>query len=275
MKAMAGVTNIGTDTNWCGHLFAQANWYAFGRLAWNPELSSDDIAREWIVQTFDADDVMVNDISRMMLDSHEAVVDYMMPLGLHHIFSFSGHYGPGPWQTMRGGRPDWQPPYYHRADSIGVGFNRTHSGSNAVAQYPEPLHRLYDDLQTCPEEYLLWFHHVPWTHPMKSGLTLWEELCRHYDRGVQQARRFQQIWDRQETKVDAERFAHVQAKLRIQTRDAVWWKDACLLYFQTFSRMPIPYDIERPIHSFDALQKVFLPIGNHENVPEEMLDKVR
>lgn len=276
LKAVAGVANIGTDANWCGHTFAQANWYAFGRLAWQPSLSSGTIADEWLKQTFGSQPSDINaQLKKMMLDSHEAVVNYMMPLGLHHIFAWGHHYGPEPWCSIPGARPDWLPSYYHRADKQGIGFDRSSKGSNAVAQYPETLAKQYDNIGTCPEEYLLWFHHVPWSHRMKSGRSLWDELCHHYDNGVRQVRDFQKIWDAAEKYIDAERFHEVQSKLKIQARDAVWWKDACLLYFQEFSGMPIPYEIERPIHELKDLQKVHLPISNYECPTKELLNKNR
>ena len=276
LKAVAGVANIGTDANWCGHTFAQANWYAFGRLAWQPSLSSGNIADEWLKQTFGSQPSDINaQLKKMMLDSHEAVVNYMMPLGLHHIFAWGHHYGPEPWCSIPGARPDWLPSYYHRADKQGIGFDRSSKGSNAVAQYPETLAKQYDNIDTCPEEYLLWFHHVPWSHRMKSGRSLWDELCHHYDNGVRQVRDFQKIWDAAEKHIDAERFHEVQSKLKIQARDAVWWKDACLLYFQEFSGMPIPYEIERPIHELKDLQKVHLPISNYECPTKELLNKNR
>lgn len=276
LKAVAGVANIGTDANWCGHTFAQANWYAFGRLAWQPFLSSGNIADEWLKQTFGSQPSDINaQLKKMMLDSHEAVVNYMMPLGLHHIFAWGHHYGPEPWCSIPGARPDWLPSYYHRADKQGIGFDRSSKGSNAVAQYPETLAKQYNNIDTCPEEYLLWFHHVPWSHRMKSGRSLWDELCHHYDNGVRQVRDFQKIWDAAEKYIDAERFHEVQSKLKIQARDAVWWKDACLLYFQEFSGMPIPYEIERPIHELKDLQKVHLPISNYECPTKELLNKNR
>lgn len=261
--AISAVANIGEDTNWTGHHFAQANWYVFGRLSWNYELSSEEIAREWIQMTFTADADFVKPVQQMMMDSREAVVNYMMPLGLHHIFAFDHHYGPEPWGDMEGGRPDWMPWYYHNADSVGVGFDRTVTGSNAVSQYYPPLDSIYGRIESCPENLLLWFHHVPWTHTMKSGRTLWEELCLHYDNGVQEVREFQKIWDQMEGYVDGQRFSEVQSKLKIQAKDAVWWKDACLLYFQTFSKMPIPYELERPIHELEELKKIKLDMKHH------------
>lgn len=296
LKAIAGVANIGTDTNWCGHPFAQANWYAFGRLAWNPSLSSDAIADEWLRQTFFNEErkmkneelpcgvdeqtdssylTLHSSLKKMMLESHEAVVNYMMPLGLHHIFAWGHHYGPQPWCSIPDARPDWLPSYYHRANANGIGFDRSRTGSNAVSQYPDHLAKLYDDLGTCPEEYLLWFHHVPWTHTLKSGRSLWEELCYHYDHGVQQVREFQKTWDKAEKYMDARRFKDVQSRLKIQIRDAIWWKDACLLYFQEFSKLPIPADIERPIHELEDLKQIELHISNYECPTGELLNKNR
>jgi alpha-glucuronidase len=275
MNAIAGVTNIGTDTNWCGHHFGQANWYAFGRLAWEPTLTSDVIAKEWLQQTFDLKESSLTILSKMMVYSHEAVVDYMMPLGLHHIFAWGHHYGPEPWCAIPGARADWMPSYYHNADEKGLGFDRSSTGSNAVAQYPEELCKLYDNIDTCPEKYILWFHHVPWQHKLQSGRTLWEALCYHYDRGVQLTRDFQKAWDNVKEDIDAERFADVQTKLIAQTRDAIWWKDACLLYFQTFSKLPFPKDYERPIHELDDLKKVQLGITNEECPTIELLNKNR
>ncbi|KPH13296.1 alpha-glucuronidase [Chryseobacterium sp. ERMR1:04] len=263
ITAIAGVANIGEDANWTGNIFAQANWYAFGRLAWNHELSSEQIADEWIKMTFTDDQKFVNPVKEMILSSRETAVDYMMPLGLHHIFAFDHHYGPEPWGNIPGGRPDWMPVYYHKADENGLGFDRTKSGSNAVSQYFSPLNMTFGNIETCPENLLLWFHHVPWNYKMKDGKTLWEELCFKYDSGVKNVREYQKIWDTMEPYVDAERFKQVQSKLKIQSKDAVWWKDACLLYFQTFSKMPIPYDIERPIHELEDLKKIKLDLKHH------------
>jgi alpha-glucuronidase len=266
-SAIAGVANIGLDNNWCGHDFAQANWYAFGRQAWDHSISSAQIADEWLKLTFGPQNIdketssydlewnlsFLQPVKQMMLNSHEATVNYMMPLGLHHIFSAHAHYGPGPWWAPRGMRADWTPPYYHQADSFGIGFDRTPSGSDAISQYHEPLAGQLADLNTCPEALLLWFHHVSWDHKMKNGRTLWNELCYRYDDGVKQVREFQQIWDKAERFVDAERFAAVQHKLTEHSLDAQEWKDACLLYFQKFSQMPIPYELERPMFNYEEL----------------------
>lgn len=266
--AIAGVSNIGYDTNWCGHPFAQANWYAFGRMAWNNKLTSEQIADEWIKLTFfqfpsaniaqvdfskDWLEKFLNPVKKMMLDSREAAVNYMMPLGIHHIFAGDHHYGPGPWYAPKGLRADWTPPYYHKADSLGIGFDRTIAGSNAVAQYHEPLNSQFSDLKTCPEIYLLWFHHLPWDYKMKNGRTLWDDLCYHYDTGLQQVRQFQRVWDEVKPYVDQQRFAQVQRKLRSQSINAQVWKDGCLLYFQQFSHKPIPFDIERPVNNLNDL----------------------
>jgi alpha-glucuronidase len=263
--AIAGVSNIGLDADWCGHQFAQANWYAFGRLAWNNELCSEQIADEWIKLTFDqsSKDIISKDwienflkpVKKMMLDSREAAVNYMMPLGLHHLFAANEHYGPGLWWAPEKIRRDWTPPYYHQADTLGIGFDRTKAGSNALDQYQEKLSVLYSDLSTCPEIYLLWFHHLYWNYKMKSGRTLWDEMCYSYDTGLQQVRGFQKVWDKVQSYVDAERFREVQSKLRKQSLNAQKWRDACLLYFQQFSRLPIPYDIERPVYELDDLIK--------------------
>jgi alpha-glucuronidase len=269
LTAIAGVSNVGLDTNWCGHDFAQANWYAFGRLAWNNNLKSDQIADEWIRLTFhpiassntgsslystDWRENFLVPVKRMMLESREAVVNYMTPLGFHHIMSANGHYGPGPWWAPEKMRPDWTPPYYHQASTNGVGFDRTKKGSDAVSQYREPLASQLNDPATCPDMFLLWFHHLPWDYKMKSGRTLWDEICVHYDKGIRQVREFQKIWDRAQPYVDSFRFKAIQRKLRTQSSDAVLWKDACLLYFQQFSRMPIPYDLERPLNNLDEIR---------------------
>ena len=264
LKAMAGVANIGDDTNWCGHHFAQSNWYAFGRQAWNPALTSEQIADEWLRQTFTGEE-LVRPMKQVMMDSREACVSYMMPLGLHHIFAGGHHYGPEPWYQPRGLRADWTPPYYHKADSIGLGFDRTVNGSANVKQYPDELCRLYNDINSCPENLLTWFHHVPWDFRMKSGRTFWDELCHKYDDGVKQTRRFLATWDAMKPYVDCKRFKEVQHKLRIQARDAEWWRDACLLYFQTFSKRPIPQDMDHPVHNLDEMMKFRIPISMYEN----------
>ena len=273
IKAVAGVSNIGDDANWCGNDFAQANWYAFGRLAWNPALSSSQIATEWIVQTFTDEPEFLVPVNRMMLDSREAVVDYMMPLGLHHIFAWNHHYGPEPWCEIPGARADWLPSYYHRADKVGLGFDRTTSGSDAVSQYPDSLAAVFNSLDSCPEEYLLWFHHVPWGYKLKSGNTLWDELCYKYQSGVDKAHEFCEIWKQMSPYIDKERYEAVARRLKIQADDAVWWKDACLEYFRTFSRMKYPSGVDKPIYRLKELKKVKLPISNYECPTEEILPR--
>ena len=272
LKGMAGVANIGDNVNWCGHHFAQANWYAFGRAAWNPALTPKEIADEWLKQTFTDNSAFVATLSQLMLESREACVSYMMPLGLHHIFAGNHHYGPEPWYAPRGVRADWTPPYYHKADAVGMGFDRTTTGSGNVKQYPDELCKLYNDINTCPENLLAWFHHVPWNHKMKSGRTFWDELCHKYDDGVHEARHFLAVWDAMQPYVDAQRFSEVQRKLRIQARDSEWWRDACLLYFQTFSKRPIPQDVEHPVHNLDEMMKFRIPITMYEN-PESGYNK--
>ena len=272
LKAMAGVANIGDDTNWCGHHLAQSNWYAFGRLAWNPSLTSEQIADEWLRQTFTGDEHFISSVKQVMMDSREAVVSYMMPLGLHHIFAGNHHYGPEPWYSPRGVRADWTPPYYHKADSVGLGFDRTLKGSANVKQYPDNLCNLYNDINTCPETLLAWFHHVPWDHKMKSGRTFWDELCHKYDQGVREAHHFLAVWDAMQPYVDKQRFNEIQRKFRIQARDSEWWRDACLLYFQTFSHRPIPQDIEHPVHNLNEMMKFRIPISMYEN-PESGYNK--
>lgn len=271
MKAAAGVTNIGDDTNWCGNDLAQSNWYAFGRLAWNPALSSEEIAREWLAQTFTADSRFVRPMTEVMMQSREAVVDYMMPLGLHHIFAWGHHYGPEPWCEIEGARPDWLPTYYHRADKEGLGFDRTTDGSDAVSQYPDSLAAVFNSIDSCPDEFLLWFHHVPWKHEMKSGRTMWDELCLHYQRGVDAVRAFRDTWKDMSPYVDAERHAAVAHRFDIQASDAVWWKDACLEYFRTFSHMKYPAGVEKPRFSLKKLKKVKLPIDNYTCPSADML----
>lgn len=250
LTGIAGVANTGSDRNWNGHHFAQANWYAFGRLAWNPDMSSKQIADEWIRATFTNDPKAVGILTRVMLESHEALVDYMTPLGLHHIMWGGHHYGPAPWWN-REGRPDWNPVYYHRADEKGLGYNRTATGSNSLSQYFPAVRERFADLKTCPENLLVWFHHVPWDHQMKSGRIFWDELALHYQRGVDWMRATRKEWDSLAGLIDAERHEAVAKKLAIQERDAIHWRDACLLYFQTFSRRPLPEGVEKPQKTLD------------------------
>lgn len=273
LKGVAGVVNVGDNVNWCGHDFAQANWYAYGRLAWNPDLSAEEIAREWLAQTFTTDRRFVEPMTQVMMESREAVVDYMMPLGLHHIFAWGHHYGPEPWCEVPGARADWLPSYYHQADKEGLGFDRSRTGSDAVSQYPDSLARVFDSLEQCPEEYLLWFHHVNWNQKLRSGRSLWDELCYKYQKGVDEVRAFQRIWKDMQPYVDAERYQAVAERLDIQARDAVWWKDACLEYFRTFSKKKYPEGVEPPVFTLKELKKVKLPISNYECPTSGMLPR--
>lgn len=273
LKGVAGVVNVGDNVNWCGHDFAQANWYAYGRLAWNPDLSAEEIAREWLAQTFTTDRRFVEPMTQVMMESREAVVDYMMPLGLHHIFAWGHHYGPEPWCEVPGARADWLPSYYHQADKEGLGFDRSRTGSDAVSQYPDSLARVFDSLEQCPEEYLLWFHHVKWNQKLRSGRSLWDELCYKYQKGVDDVRAFQRVWKEMQPYVDAERYQAVAERLDIQAHDAVWWKDACLEYFRTFSKRPYPKGVEPPVFTLKELKKVKLPISNYEPPTIEMLPR--
>ncbi|MDT3356669.1 MAG: alpha-glucuronidase [Bacteroidota bacterium] len=269
---IAGVANVGQDENWCGNIFAQANWYAFGRLAWDPSLSSDQIAEEWLRMTFPCPlfiskrrftEKFIEPVKDMMLSSWETCIDYMMPLGLHHIFAWGHHYGPEPWCDIPGARPDWLPSYYHKADSIGLGFDRTLDGSAAVLQYNDPFCTRVDDIRTCPEKYLLWFHHVPWNFRLRSGNTLWVELCERYDRGVKAARDNVRLWESVKIYVDRDRWNSIYEKLKIQAQDAAWWRDACLQYFAEFSGMPYPEDIEKPQVPLDSLKRIHLDMTHH------------
>jgi len=254
---IAGVSNIGSDRNWTGSQFNQANWYAFGRLAWDHDLSSSTIADEWIRMTFTNTPRVVATLRSMMLSSREAVVSYMTPLGLAHIMATGHHYGPGPWADA--GRPDWTPSYYHRADSLGLGFDRTATGSNAVAQYFPPVRDRYAGRATVPDSVLLWFHHVRWTERLSSGRTLWGELVHRYSAGVDSVRAMQREWRSVRESIDPERFAEVDSFLSIQAREARWWRDAALSYFQTFSRLPIPAGYEQPEHPLEYYESLRCP----------------
>ena len=240
---ISGVANIGDDANWCGHPFSQANWYAFGRLAWNPSLTAEEIAHEWLVQTYEnQDERFTKPVEMMMMTSREACVNYMMPLGLHHIFKFDHHYGPEPDGFIASYPLEWCPVYYHKADAQGIGFDRSSKGTDAVGQYPEPYRSLYDNIETCPEEYLLWFHHVPWTYKMKSGSTLWQELCMKYNMGVAMVEVYRDFWHtsaKQYMKGHEQEWQHTDSLLNVQLENAKEWRNTCLKYFQTFSKMKI------------------------------------
>ena len=263
ISAIAGVSNIGDSVNWCGHQLAQANWYAFGRMAWNPDLTSEQIIDEWLKMTFTTDEKFLEPVSKMMLTSREACVSYEMPLGLHHTFKGPDHYGPGPWD--RSSRPDWEPAYYHKAAADGVGFDRTtQTGTDAVSQYHDPLKYLYNNVETCPENLILWFHHLPWDYKMKDGHTLWEELCYTYEKGIKEARGFIDTWKSVEQYVDPYRYQCVYDRLVRQAKDAIWWRDATMLYFQQYSKMDIPSDCTPPQHTLDELRRFRLGISNYE-----------
>lgn len=243
LVGISGVANIGDDANWCGHPFSQANWYAFGRLAWNPSLTAEEIAHEWLVQTYEnQDERFTKPVEMMMMTSREACVNYMMPLGLHHIFKFDHHYGPEPDGFIASYPLEWCPVYYHKADAQGIGFDRSSKGTDAVGQYPEPYRSLYDNIATCPEEYLLWFHHVPWTYKMKSGSTLWQELCMKYNMGVAMVEVYRDFWHtsaKQYMKGHEQEWQHTDSLLNVQLENAKEWRNTCLKYFQTFSKMKI------------------------------------
>jgi len=260
ITGMAGVANIGTDLNWTGHPFAQANWYGFGRLAWDPYLSSETIADEWIRTTFSNDPKFVGPVKKMLLASREAVVNYMNPLGLHHIFDTGHHYGPGPWVSELS-RPEWNPTYYHKADENGIGFDRTPSGSNATEQYAEPLRSELNDPKTCPEENLLWFHHLPWDYTLKNGHSLWDGIALKYQEGVDQVEDMITTWKNMEPYISKGQHQEVRMLLEIQLKEAKWWRDACLLYFQTYSKKELPEGVEKPTRTLEYFKSLKFPFA--------------
>jgi len=269
IRGMAGVANIGNDRNWCGHIFAQANWYAYGRLAWETGGAaapySAAIATEWIKQTFTIRPSVVDSIKKMMMASREIAVDYMTPLGLHHIMAYEHHYGPGPW-LANAARADWNPVYYHRADSAGIGFDRTPTGSNALEQYAPGARVQWANADSCPDEWLLWWHHVSFGHRMHTGRTLWAELCRKYYAGVDSVRWMQRCWTALRPAIDPERWQQVEMRLAIQEKSAVEWRNACLLYFHTFSHQPLPEGAEKPDHTLEYYQqhKIYYAPGTNQ-----------
>ena len=280
ITAIAGVANTGQDPNFCGYVFAQANWYAYGRLAWNPALSADQIADEWIRQTFLKPDGMTDKafaakfiapVHDILMASREAVVNYEMPVGLHHLFGGT-HYGPAPWDRL--GRPDWTPAYYHQADSAGIGFDRTRTGSDNVDQYNEPLASTFNDLATCPENLILWFHHLPWDYKLSTGRTMWDEICLHYDAGIRQVEEFRQTWAGLKPYVAPALWEETARKLEIQQHDAEWWRDANVGYFQQINGLPLPADVrplDTPIDSLIYRQvqsdRLGMPIHDENNRP--------
>lgn len=260
LTGIAGVSNIGNAINWTGNTMLQANWYGFGRLAWNPYLTSEAIADAWLRLTFSNNDNFVKPVKNMMLNSREAVVNYMTPLGLHHIMDTGHHYGPGPWVSNLS-RPEWNPVYYHKADSLGIGFDRTPTGSHATAQYAPEVASRFNNIETCPEEYLLWFHHVPWDYKLKNGETLWDGMALKYQEGVNEVAAMINTWEDMEPYVDEERFNEVKMLLHIQYKEAKWWRDACLLYFQQFSGKELPQGVEKPTKTLDYFQSLKFPFA--------------
>jgi alpha-glucuronidase len=250
LTGIAGVANIGTDRNWTGHHTAQADWYTFGKLAWNPDSNIDQIADDWLKMTFTNDADFVKTSKEIMLKSHEILVNYMTPLGLHHIMARSHHWGPGPWVTG-GGREDWTATYYHKASEDGIGFDRTEKGSNALAQYAPEWKRIWGNVDQIPLEHLLWFHRVPWDKKLNTGNTLWNEMALRYQKGVEGARWMQSQWKSLDGKIDSERFEHISSFLKIQVAEAEWWRDSCLRYFQQFSKKPLPAGVEKPAHDLE------------------------
>ena len=258
ISGIAGVANIGSDINWTGHPFGQANWYGFGRLAWDPYIPAEKIADEWLRLTFSNDENFVTPVKEMLLQSHQAVVNYMTPLGLHHIMDTGHHYGPGPWVNNLS-RPEWNPVYYHKADENGIGFDRTPTGSNATSQYTKEVARIFNDVETCPEEFLLWFHHLPWDYKLHNGRTLWDGLGIKYQEGVNQVRKAKNTWKKMEPYVNKQQFGEISMLLDIQLEEAVWWRNACMLYFQTHSKKAFPKEMETPSHSLEYYQSLKFP----------------
>lgn len=261
LTAMAGVANIGNDRDWTGSHFNQANWYAYGRLAWDPDISSRSIAEDWLQMTFSTDPLFVETAADVMMGSREAVANYMTPLGLHHLMATGHHYGPGPWVDNLS-RPEWNPAYYHNADVNGIGFDRTETGSNALSQYS--VNVAFADPSIMDERYLLWFHHLPWDYQMRSGRTLWDEIVLTYEEGIDFVNEMSRKWDTLKPYVDLERFENVAINLRIQEREAKWWRDACVAYFQSIAMLPLPvgtYPPEKTLEAYKAIQFPYAP-GN-------------
>ncbi|MDH7911724.1 alpha-glucuronidase family glycosyl hydrolase [Winogradskyella sp. SYSU M77433] len=258
ISGMAGVSNIGTDINWTGHPFAQANWYGFGRLAWDPYLSEEEIAEEWLKLTFSTDPNFIETMIPILMESREAVVNYMTPLGLHHLMATGHHYGPGPWVDDLS-RPEWNPTYYHKADKEGIGFNRSETGTNAVSQYEETVAKNFNEPATTPEELLLWFHHLSWDYKMKDGNILWDALALKYQEGVNQVNKMISTWEKMKPYIDEERFEEVKMLLSIQLKEAKWWRDSSLVYFQEFSGKPIPNGVPKPGKTLEEYKSMTYP----------------
>ncbi|WP_019670341.1 alpha-glucuronidase family glycosyl hydrolase [Eudoraea adriatica] len=258
ISGMAGVANIGTDLNWTGHPFAQGNWYGYGRLAWNPYLSSESIAEEWLRLTYSNDSSFLEPVKTLMTVSREAVVNYMTPLGLHHLMDTGHHYGPGPWVSNLS-RPEWNPTYYHKADKEGIGFDRTPAGSDATSQYAPEIAEIFNTPETCPEEYLLWFHHLPWDYKLKDGLILWDAIALKYQEGVDQVEEMISSWEQAKMYISDDQYNEVRMLLEIQLKEAKWWRNACLLYFQTFSGRDIPPGVELPSENLEFYKSLKFP----------------
>ena len=258
LTGIAGVANTGTDRNWTGHLFGQSNWYAFGRLAWDHTLTSKEIADEWIKMTFTNDKEFVDKVLDMMLTSRETIVNYMTPLGLHHQMGWDHHYGPGPWIKDKP-RADWTSVYYSKVDTDGIGFDRTKTGSDAVDQYYPEVASMFSSLKTCPDKFLLWFHHVSWNYKLKSGNTLWDELCYHYYDGAKAVGDMIKTWQSLKGLIDEERFNQVRMLLNIQQKEAIWWRNACVLFYQTFSKQAIPAGLEKPDKTLEYYESLRFP----------------
>jgi alpha-glucuronidase len=255
LTSMIGVANTGSDRNWTGHPMAQANWYTLGRMAWNPEITSAQIADEWVKMTFRTDTKSTETIKKLMLESREIYTNYTNPLGVHHVMGESHHFGPEPW-VEKAPRPDWTALYYHRTDSIGIGFDRTEKGSNSVAQYHLGLRNKYSDINTIQPEFLLWFHHAPWTHKLQNGKTVWDEMVTRYYEGVKSVENMQKDWASLKGKIDSETFENVEARLKTQHKEALWWRDASVVYFQKYSKMPVPLPYQKPTRTFEELKSL-------------------
>jgi len=255
MSGIAGVSNIGSDLNWTGHVFGQANWFAYGMLAWNPARTSEELAHEWIKMTFSHDETFITALTDIMIQSRETAVNIRGALGLNHIMNFATHYGPGPWYKDN----NWDAKDYHKADNVGLGVDRTSTGSNVVAQYAPELAKLFSDPETCPQKYLLYFNHVAWDYKMTTGRTLWDELVYRYYKGVDEVAQMRKTWDSFEGKIDPQRFIQVKQLLQAQEDESIWWRDGSILYFQTFSKMPISEKFSKPAHSLNYYKQIPFP----------------
>lgn len=255
LTCMAGVSNIGTDIDWCGHPFAQSNWYAFGKYAWDPYADADSVAQNWLGLTFSANKEFVAPVKKMMLHSRESAVNYMEPMGLNHIMNLATHYGPGPWGKI----PGWNSWDYHRSDSVGIGFDRTDKGANSSSQYADYWKEKFNDIEKTSTDLLLWFHHVPWDYKLSTGKTMWKELVGRYYTGAKDVKDMQSLWSQMKGRLDDERWQYVTRLLDQQYREACWWRDGCVLYFQTFSKRPLPANFEKPSHGLKYYETIPFP----------------